>query len=222
MALEEIGRRLRQSSLRPSRKCTKRAVAFDAAAAKACENFARSIKIWVGGTRTGRTPHSIPSTRPERVAECMGDPDFASCMRNDRYPAPQAIRAASAHVQFETIQPYSGRNPFLHCSCLGMRRAGERSINRHGQSVSAIKTHRTRYYELLQAGTPEGRLGGLARVLPRGCHRNFRAGRCIGAPAHRSVRPRQGEDIDLEASAAASGELPVHGELQKAPLRRCP
>jgi len=66
----------------------------------------RRSQNWVGGLRPG-TAHFVPPP-PSRVAESMSDLEKFLHMRDTGLPA--LIRAALAHVQFETIHPFLDGN----------------------------------------------------------------------------------------------------------------
>ncbi len=59
----------------------------------------RRSQNWIGGTRPGNAIFVPPP--PERVTECMG---ALECFLHDQPEAPPPLlKAALAHVQFETI-----------------------------------------------------------------------------------------------------------------------
>ena len=68
----------------------------------------RRSQNWVGGTRPGNALFVPPP--PDQVIECLGA--LEKFLHNDPVKTPLLIKAALAHVQFETIHPFldgSGR-----------------------------------------------------------------------------------------------------------------
>lgn len=66
----------------------------------------RRSQNWIGGTRPGNA-HFVPPP-PQRIMECMGALELF--LHNQPEPTPPLIKAALAHVQFETIHPFLDGN----------------------------------------------------------------------------------------------------------------
>jgi len=66
----------------------------------------RSTQNWVGGTRPGNA-HFVPPP-PFHVEDCMGA--LERFIHDEHSPYPTLVRAALAHVQFETIHPFLDGN----------------------------------------------------------------------------------------------------------------
>jgi Fic family protein len=106
----------------------------------------RQSQNWIGGTRPGNAAFVPPPAA--HVQECMGELEM---FLNDRPTAtPSLLKAALAHVQFETIHPFldgNGRVGRLLITLLlceeGMLRAPALYLSLY------FKKHRQRYYELL-------------------------------------------------------------------------
>jgi len=88
----------------------------------------RTSQNWIGGTRPG-TAAFVP-TPPEDVIDCMGA--LETFLHRDLPDMPLLVKAALAHVQFETIHPFLdgngrlGRLLITFC-CVPPARAGSRS-----------------------------------------------------------------------------------------------
>ena len=76
-----------------------------AAADKDPGEFRRS-QNWIGGTRPGNAAFVPPP--PDAVPDCMAELERFLHDRDDRLPL--LVRAALAHVQFETIHPFLDGN----------------------------------------------------------------------------------------------------------------
>lgn len=66
----------------------------------------RSSQNWIGGTRPGNA-HFVPPP-PEKLMECLDQ--FEKFIHDDTVKLPALIKAALAHVQFETIHPFLDGN----------------------------------------------------------------------------------------------------------------
>lgn len=108
----------------------------------------RASQNWIGGTRPGNATFVPPP--PERVMGCMGN--LEAFLHEDDDSLPVLMRAALAHVQFESIHPFLDGNgrigrlliTFLLC---------ERGVLSQPILYLSLffKTHRQAYYELLQS-----------------------------------------------------------------------
>ena len=112
---------------------------------KAPGEFRRS-QNWIGGTRPGNAVFVPPP--PENVQECMGalelflhdQPEYTSVL----------LKAALAHVQFETIHPFLDGNGRLGRLLITLLLCVEKVLKAPMLYLSLyFKTHRSRYYELL-------------------------------------------------------------------------
>jgi Fic family protein len=72
---------------------------------KAPGEFRRS-QNWIGGSRPGNARFVPPP--PQALAECMSD--LERFLRDDAVGLPVLVKAALAHVQFETIHPFLDGN----------------------------------------------------------------------------------------------------------------
>ncbi|HEY0791536.1 MAG TPA: Fic family protein [Chthoniobacterales bacterium] len=107
----------------------------------------RRSQNWVGGTRPGNASYVPPP--PDQALECLGQ--LEKFLHNEPVRTPWLIKAALAHVQFETIHPFLDGNgrvgrlliTFLFCA-EGVLREPLLYLSLY------FKQHRERYYELLQ------------------------------------------------------------------------
>ncbi len=108
----------------------------------------RRTQNWMGGTRPGNAAFVPPPA--DRIPECMGKLEGFLHDRPERTPA--LLKAALAHVQFETIHPFLDGNGRLGRLLIVLLLCSERVLKEPMLYLSLyFKTHRERYYELLNA-----------------------------------------------------------------------
>jgi Fic family protein len=106
----------------------------------------RSTQNWIGGTRPGNA--AFVPTPPEHVIECMGA--LETFLHRDLPDVPLLVKAALAHVQFETIHPFLDGNGRLGRLLITFLLCAAGAIREPILYLSLyFKTHRQRYYELL-------------------------------------------------------------------------
>ena len=107
----------------------------------------RRSQNWIGGTRPGNAVY-VPSP-PQRVADAMSDLERFIHDRNN--PLPLLVRAAFAHVQFESIHPFLDGNGRLGRLLITLMLYDEGALKEPILYLSLyLKTHRQTYYDLLQ------------------------------------------------------------------------
>ncbi len=106
----------------------------------------RTTQNWIGGTRPGNAMFVPPP--PDRLTECLGELEK---YLHDTKVHPPLIRAALAHVQFETIHPFLDGNGRLGRLLITFLLCAEGALQQPILYLSLyFKTHRQRYYDLLQ------------------------------------------------------------------------
>jgi Fic family protein len=114
---------------------------------KECDpgEFRRS-QNWIGGSRPGTAAFVPPP--PENVQECMGKLELF--LHDQPKKTSVLIKAALAHVQFETIHPFLDGNGRLGRLIITLLLCSEKVLKEPMLYLSLyFKTHRQRYYELL-------------------------------------------------------------------------
>ena len=112
---------------------------------KAPGEFRRS-QNWIGGTRPGNAVFVPPP--PENVQECMGTLELF--LHDQPEHTPVLLKAALAHVQFETIHPFLDGNGRLGRLLITLLLCEQKVLKAPMLYLSLyFKTHRSRYYELL-------------------------------------------------------------------------
>jgi len=113
----------------------------------------RRTQNWLGGTRPGNALFVPPP--PEEVEACIGGLEKFLHSEADRTPA--LIKAALAHVQFETIHPFLDGNGRVGRLLITLLLCAEGILSEPLLYLSLyFKTHRQRYYELLQTVREQG------------------------------------------------------------------
>ena len=113
----------------------------------------RSSQNWIGGTRPGNARFVPPP--PERLAECLSD--FEKFLNDKPEWTPTLLKAALAHVQFETIHPFLDGNGRLGRLLITLLFCHEKVLNKPLLYLSLyFKQHRQAYYDLLQQVRMEG------------------------------------------------------------------
>jgi Fic family protein len=116
-------------------------------AGKAPGEFRRS-QNWIGGSRPGNA-HFVPPP-PQRVEESMAE--LESFLHDRGEPTPSVLKAALAHVQFETIHPFLDGNGRVGRLLITLLLCSEGVLREPMLYLSLyLKQHRARYYELLDA-----------------------------------------------------------------------
>ncbi len=114
---------------------------------KECDpgEFRRS-QNWIGGSRPGNAAFVPPP--PEYLQDCMVKLELFLHDQPEKTPA--LIKAALAHVQFETIHPFLDGNGRLGRLIITLLLCSEKVLKEPMLYLSLyFKTYRQRYYELL-------------------------------------------------------------------------
>jgi Fic family protein len=113
----------------------------------------RTTQNWIGGARPSLAAFVPPPAT--RVSECMGALEGFLHDRAERTST--LVKAALAHVQFETIHPFLDGNGRLGRMLITLLLVADGVLQEPLLYLSLyFKTHRTSYYELLQRVRTEG------------------------------------------------------------------
>ena len=105
----------------------------------------RRTQNWIGGTRPGNAAFVPPPA--EQVLECMGKLELF--LHDKPEPTPALLKAALAHVQFETIHPFLDGNGRLGRLLITLLLCEQKVLREPMLYLSLyFKTHRQNYYEL--------------------------------------------------------------------------
>jgi cell filamentation protein, protein adenylyltransferase len=106
----------------------------------------RRSQNWIGGSRPNDAVFVPPPA--EHVQECMGT--LEKFLHDQPEPTPTLLKAALAHVQFETIHPFLDGNGRLGRLLITLILCSERILKKPMLYLSLyFKTHRQTYYDLL-------------------------------------------------------------------------
>ena len=173
----------------------------------------RRSQVWLGGTRPGNAEF-VPPPRTH-VADCMGHLELFLHATDDGIPP--LVRAALAHVQFETIHPFLDGNGRIGRLLITFLLINAGVLSEPVLYLSLyLKTHRRRYYELLdESGRRTGDweawltffLEGVIETADNAYHTTDRLGRLLDE-----------DRTKIEGAGRRSGSgLKVFGELTKRP-----
>ena len=106
----------------------------------------RRSQNWIGGTRPGNAAFVPPPA--EEVLKCMAKLELF--LHDQPVPTPVLLKAALAHVQFETIHPFLDGNGRLGRLLITLLLCEQKVLQEPMLYLSLyFKTHRQYYYELL-------------------------------------------------------------------------
>jgi len=113
----------------------------------------RTSQNWIGGTRPG-TARFVPAP-PGQLPECLTA--FENFLNGQPDQTPTLLKAAMAHVQFETIHPFLDGNGRLGRLLITLLLCHEGVMREPLLYLSLyFKQHRQTYYDLLQQVRTEG------------------------------------------------------------------
>lgn len=119
---------------------------------KTSGEFRRS-QNWIGGSRPGNAAFVPPP--PERMMECLNL--FEHFIHDEKHKLPVLVEAGLIHVQFETIHPFLDGNGRLGRLLITLLLCAKGIMREPLLYLSLyFKTHRQRYYDLLQRVRTEG------------------------------------------------------------------
>jgi Fic family protein len=112
----------------------------------------RTSQNWIGGTRPGNA-HFVPPP-PGEVPDCISSLEK---FIHSQEPMPALLKAALAHVQFETIHPFLDGNGRVGRLLIVLMLQEERVLQQPLLYLSLyLKQHRDEYYRLLDSVRRDG------------------------------------------------------------------
>ena len=113
----------------------------------------RSTQNWVGGSRPGNALYVPPPA--DKIMDCLGS--LEKFLHDQPVRMPVLIKAALAHVQFESIHPFLDGNGRIGRLLITLILCNENVLRQPMLYLSLyFKTHRTEYYDLLQQVRVDG------------------------------------------------------------------
>lgn len=199
-------------SLRLLREMHERLLASGRGARMTPGEFRRS-QNWIGGTRPGTAVFVPPP--PERVAECMGKLELF--LHDQPQPTPVLLKAALAHVQFETIHPFLDGNGRLGRLLITLLLCEQKALREPMLYLSLyFKTHRHLYYDLLNRvrldGDWEAWLNFFAEAV------TVTAGQAVATVQRLDNMAKKDRETLQSLGRAAGSVLRLHHELLQRPI----
>lgn len=131
----------------------------------------RRSQNWLGGTQPGNARFVPPP--PDRVADCISN--LEKFLHDQPQRTPTLIKAALAHVQFETIHPFLDGNGRLGRLLITLILCAEEAIAQPLLYLSLFfKQHRQEYYDRLDAVRLKGDWLGWLRFFLEGVEQTAR------------------------------------------------
>ena len=173
----------------------------------------RRSQNWFGGTRPGDAVYVPPPA--DRVAECMGL--LEKWLHDQPERTPPLLKAALAHVQFETIHPFLDGNGRVGRLLVTLLLCVERVLREPLLYLSLyLKERRAEYYELLTRVRQEGDWEKWISFFVDGVNES-----AAGAvqTAQRLVQRTKGDrDLISTSGRIASTALRVQYAMQERPI----
>ena len=113
----------------------------------------RRSQNWIGGTRPGNAAYVPPP--PDRLMDCLSG--LEKFIHEDTPGMPLLVKAALIHVQFESIHPFLDGNGRVGRLLITFLLFAKAVLSQPTLYLSLyFKTHRQRYYDLLQGIREQG------------------------------------------------------------------
>lgn len=177
----------------------------------------RRTQNWIGGTRPGNARFVPPP--PDHLMSCLGN--LEQYLHSDSRNAPILLKAAIAHVQFETIHPFLDGNGRLGRLLITFLLCAERVLDQPLLYLSYFfKAHREEYYERLQRVRTEGDWLGWVRFFLEAVRESSQQA-VSTARSILALIERDAMRID-EASGRTSSARRAHQELLRRPYTTAP
>jgi Fic family protein len=173
----------------------------------------RRSQNWIGGTRPGNA-HFVPPP-PERVEEAMAE--IERFLHDQPARTPALIKAALAHVQFETIHPFLDGNGRVGRLLIPMLLCIEGVLREPLLYLSLyFKQNRARYYEMLNRVRTDGEWEEWVMFFATGVEETANA---AVTTAHRLLEISQADRVKVQGAGRIAGSaLQVHHALLSRPV----
>jgi Fic family protein len=173
----------------------------------------RRAQNWIGGTHPGNAAFVPPPA--EKVLECMGQLELF--LHDQPEPTSVLLKAALAHIQFETIHPFLDGNGRLGRLLITLLLCKQKVLNKPMLYLSLyFKTHRQYYYEQLNnvrmTGDWETWLDFFAEAIIT------TATQAVGTAQQLLELSRQDQDKIKRLGRAGISVLQVHRALMERPI----
>ncbi len=176
----------------------------------------RTSQNWIGGTRPGNALFVPPP--PDQLMACLG---ALESFLHERETYPVLIRAALAHLQFETIHPFLDGNGRLGRLLITLMLCEDGALTKPTLYLSLyLKANRQRYYELLQIVREKGDWEAWVMFFLDGVAVTSRQG---FETAQRLLRLFEAHESKIEGLGRSTASvLRLHSDLKRHPLLSVP
>ena len=177
----------------------------------------RRSQNWIGGSRPGNARYVPPPW--EEVLSCMGELELF--LHDQPRRTPVLIKAALAHVQFETIHPFLDGNGRLGRLLITLLLCAEEALQEPLLYLSLyFKSHRQEYYDLLQRVRENGEWLAWLRFFLQGVRETAQQATATAQSILRLFADDRAKIDQLGRSAGSA--LRVHLLLQESPILSVP
>jgi len=173
----------------------------------------RRSQVWIGGTRPGNAAFVPPPA--DALADCLTP--FERFLNDVPEPTPPLIKAALAHVQFETIHPFLDGNGRIGRLLIVLQLVAD-GVLREPMLYPSLyfKTHRALYYELLNDVRLRGDWERWLDFFAEGVH--VSATQAVATANALLALVNKDRDRIAGLGRAAESALAVHQALQRQPI----
>jgi Fic family protein len=173
----------------------------------------RRSQVWIGGTRPGNAAFVPPPA--QTLADCLAP--FERFLNDEPEPTPPLIKAALAHVQFETIHPFLDGNGRLGRLLIVLQLVADGVLREPMLYPSLFfKTHRALYYELLNDVRRHGDWERWLDFFAEGVQTS--AAQAVATAKALLALVDADRDRIASLGRAAASALAVHQALQRQPI----
>ena len=173
----------------------------------------RRSQVWIGGTRPGNAVFVPPPA--SELAACLGA--LERFLNDQPEPIPPLLKAALAHVQFETIHPFLDGNGRIGRLLIVLQLVADGVLREPMLYPSLFfKTHRALYYELLNEVRLRGDWERWLDFFAEGVQ--VSASQAVATANALLALVNADRDRIAGLGRAASSALAVHEALQRQPI----
>jgi Fic family protein len=173
----------------------------------------RQSQVWIGGTRPGNATFVPPPAN--ELDECLKH--LERFLHNEPEATPPLVKAALAHVQFETIHPFLDGNGRVGRLLIALQLATDGLLREPLLYLSLyLKEHRQTYYELLNAVRLSGEWETWLEFFADGVNESATQ---ATSSARRLLDLASGDAQRVESlGRATQSALVLHRALQRQPI----
>jgi Fic family protein len=173
----------------------------------------RRTQVWIGGTRPGNAVFVPPPA--SELQDCLRD--LERFLHDQPEPTPPLIKAALAHVQFETIHPFLDGNGRVGRLLITMQLCADSLLREPLLYLSLhFKENRETYYELLNRVRLTGDWEAWLEFF---CDAVASTATAAADSAKRLLELASADGQRIEALGRAAGSaLTIHRDLQRQPI----